>query len=554
MADRGTTNTHIAAELERLVPQARKLEARIAELEKYVQILQDCETRHRVLLESFPLGVVACDCSGQIIEVNAAALWMLGSSPAEGARSVNLITSPLLVRAGVSDPISKCVSTGEATYGEFTVTGKGSGVIHGQLRVAPIRDGGGRIMGAQALIEDVTEKKRAEDTAIRSQKLAALEQIASGVSHAVSNLLQVVIANANIAYTNIELEEYPEVKPNLEQILEGARSATEAVRRLQQFGRIRAPSEAGRKRVFDLSEAAMEGLEMGKYWAKSQLERNKLALTQHIDLAPGCLIEGEPDQIIELVFNLFKYAAEALPLGGALSVKTFMKDDQPVLWVDENGTEPGKQDLESLLNPPASSRELPGAAGIAACRAIVRRHGASMSLKKTKPKGTAFIVRFPKSKEAVEKPKEVPKQAAKPKSTGKQAERLGLRLLLIDDDKAIINTLVKGLKRRGNNVYSANSGRDGLKLLEDNAVDAVVCDLGMEGMNGWEVSTAVADICEKRKVAKPPFILLTGWGGQLADDEILLHRHVDRIVEKPVTLPSLVEIINEELRKSETLA
>jgi CheY-like chemotaxis protein len=84
-----------------------------------------------------------------------------------------------------------------------------------------------------------------------------------------------------------------------------------------------------------------------------------------------------------------------------------------------------------------------------------------------------------------------------------------------------------------------------LEIIKENPIDLIICDLGMPGMNGWEVGKRVTSICEERRISKTPFILLTGWGGQKAEAEKITESGVDAVVEKPVNLTNMVEIIRQ---------
>ena len=67
-------------------------------------------------------------------------------------------------------------------------------------------------------------------------------------------------------------------------------------------------------------------------------------------------------------------------------------------------------------------------------------------------------------------------------------------ILLVDDDRAVVSTLGMSLQRRGHTVYVTHSGPEGLEIVRQHKLDAIVCDLGMEGMNGWEVSQEVEEL------------------------------------------------------------
>jgi CheY-like chemotaxis protein len=120
-----------------------------------------------------------------------------------------------------------------------------------------------------------------------------------------------------------------------------------------------------------------------------------------------------------------------------------------------------------------------------------------------------------------------------------------LRILLIDDMKALVIILENGLKRMGQIVFTALSGEDGLKIFEAEDVDVVICDLGMEGLSGWDVGAGVSEICKRRGIPKTPFILLTGWGAEFGDEMNVIRSGVDMVLEKPIEIPKLLKILQE---------
>ncbi len=121
----------------------------------------------------------------------------------------------------------------------------------------------------------------------------------------------------------------------------------------------------------------------------------------------------------------------------------------------------------------------------------------------------------------------------------------GLRILLIDDAEPLLMILETGLTNCGYIVFTAPSGRDALEIFKTNPIDVVICDLGMEEMNGWDVSKAVKNLCEEQGIPKTPFILLTGWGEDAAQVKDLESIGVDRIETKPVDIKGLDRVVQE---------
>jgi CheY-like chemotaxis protein len=102
----------------------------------------------------------------------------------------------------------------------------------------------------------------------------------------------------------------------------------------------------------------------------------------------------------------------------------------------------------------------------------------------------------------------------------------------------------------GQTVFSALSGEEGIEMFRNNAVDVVICDYSMPRMDGWQVGKAIRAACEQDGVPKPPFLLLTGWGELGDQTEKVMECGVDRIIQKPASLASLLQIVREVMEES----
>jgi PAS domain S-box-containing protein len=514
----------------------------VTDIRNAEESLRQSEWRYRSLVESSPVGMVSFDLKGEITEFNPAVLNILGAPSAEKGRPLDLFSLFPMAEAGISEAILQCLESGESSIGEFEYKSKLNRLVCTRLHVVPIRDGEHRITGVHAFVQDISDQKRAEELIVRSERLKVLGQISAGVGHTFSNLLQVVSGNSNMALTNIELQEYEAVRGNLDQIVESVKAATESVRWLQQFGRERPHRGVPKKEVFDLSESIQEALEVCKLWSKAELERKKIEITYDVDTLRGCWIEGIPDQISWMAFNILKNAVEALPKGGKIKIRAGLKNEQVILTVQDNGTGIRIQDIKHITVAFWTTKDAHAGIGLSFSCGIIRQHGGTMGVKRMKPRGTTFTVRLPWIKDPSEKRK----------ALAREATERGFRVLLIDDDEPVIRIFEKGLRILGQTTYSALSGQQGINIFKELEVDAVVCDLAMTGVNGWEVAKAMNEHCIEKGVSRPPFIMLTGWAGQLSEEEIQAHNEVDRIVQKPINVPALLEIIADEISRAST--
>ncbi|MBI5248896.1 MAG: PAS domain S-box protein [Desulfomonile tiedjei] len=511
----------------------------VTERRRVEQALREGEARHHSLVDNAPMGMISFDKDGEITGFNPAVLSILGASHLEVADARDLFSLLPLVEAGISEAIVQCLESGDSGVGEFQYKSKGDRQVYSRVHVVPIRDDDKRITGAHAFLMDISDQKRAEELIVSSERLKVLGQISSGVSHTFSNLLQVVSGSANMALTSLDLKDIEGAKANLEQIVESTRSATEAVRWLQQFARGRSGAASQKQEAFDLAEAVEEAIEMCKLWSKPELDRKRVKIEYELDLTRGCHIEGIPDQIAWVALNILKNAVEAMPKGGKIKTRTYLKDRTVILSVQDNGIGIPPKDIKHITTSFWSSKDAHAGMGLPFSCGILRTHGGTLGVKRVKPRGSMFLVRLPYVNPLMKRsPKDSP---------GK-----GLRILFVDDDERIVKVFERGFRVLGQTLIPAYSGEQALAIYRQSPVDAIVCDLAMPGMNGWEVGKAVQTVSAEKGSSKPPFILLTGWARQLEEEEIAANSQVDRIVQKPVKVPFLLEVIQEEIGRSQS--
>ena len=116
---------------------------------------------------------------------------------------------------------------------------------------------------------------------------------------------------------------------------------------------------------------------------------------------------------------------------------------------------------------------------------------------------------------------------------------------MIEDDLHIATLLERIFAKAGHSVFKALSGEEGLAIFNKEPVDLVICDLGMPGMNGWDVGKAIRSICQEKGITKPPFVLLTGWGGQELEREKIAESGTDAVVAKPIDSAALLATVQE---------
>ena len=267
-----------------------------------------------------------------------------------------------------------------------------------------------------------------------------------------------------------------------------SRAGAEIVRRLQSFANIRCRVSSPESKVLDLSHIVKQAVELTRPWWELGASTDEKKMAIYLEPSNGCFVRGKEDELFEVVVNLIKNAAEALPEGGDMTVGTKIEGDQVVIKVQDTGIGISKDNLGKVFDPfwSAKGGAKPGM-GLAVCYGIVSRHGGTISVESEFAKGSTFTVRIPASDE-------LPEEA---QSVAGMPTLRSFTVLAIDDAESMVEFLRTALETANHRVLTALSGPEALGIFRDQQVDVMICDLGMPGMNGWEVGKEIREICRE---------------------------------------------------------
>ncbi len=412
---------------------------------------------------------------------------------------------------------------------------KDGSVIETEARIRPLRDANGIPTGLLGITRDISHRKRAEELAIRNERLKAIGDLAGGVAHNFNNLLQIVMGGIDYALIDAEMGNLSELKRTLGQLLPGLRSGAETVKRLQSFAQTRGEIQPFESEELDLSEIAGQVAEMTKPFWQTGPDKEGIQISLNLELTNRCYVNAKESEIMEVLVNLVKNAAEALPTGGEIRIKTLLQSDQVILQVIDNGVGIKREHLKKVFEPFWSTKGVSTGTGmgLAVSHGIVSRHRGTISVESEEGKGATVTVTLPLAKE--------PQKAATP--LGPEILRSKLNILVVDDVALIVMHLEGILTKHRQTVFSAMSGEEALEIFRNNKIDMVICDLSMPGTNGWEVGKAISEICQQRGVPKTPFVLLTGWDERTLEQEKIAESAVDAIVQKPIDNKKLIATV-----------
>jgi len=395
----------------------------------------------------------------------------------------------------------------------------------------------GNAVRVAGIFVDITDRKCAEETARQTERLQAIAYLSGGVAHHFNNLLQMVIGSTSLSLEDLESGDLTEIKTTLEEMLEAATHGSEMVKRLQTFANVRADIGREDSALFDIAATARNAVEVSKPLWKAEPEKRGTKVSLHLDLEEGCLIDGKEDEIFEVFVNLIRNAAEAMPDGGDIEVQVAKKAAEVVIKVRDTGLGIPEDNLPRIFQPFWSSKGvgIGKGMGLAVTHGLVKRHSGAISVQSSVGTGTTFTITLPLAQKPVTKTEQAP--------TGTAESRL--TILVVEDEEHIATLLERILVKAWHRVFKALSGYEALAIFHKDKVDLVVCDLGMPGMSGWNVGKALLSICQQKGIAKPPFILLTGWGSQELEREKIAECGVDAVVAKPIDPAALLASVQE---------
>jgi PAS domain S-box-containing protein len=478
-------------------------------------------------------GLMLADAAGAVTMVNPAACAILGIGTrdhhaprpeTECWHAVQPDGSPLSPRAL---PLARVLACERPPAGELHV------IVNGEPRVlsvgaAPLMTAEGRLQGAVALFRDVTELRRTQDHAAESERLRALGEMASGVAHDFNNMLAVILGRCELLVALASrIEGGSVIAPHLEVVKDAARDGAATVKRLQTFSGV---NRASADEAIDLAAIVQTVVEFSRPRWKDAAQQRGATIRMETDVAPLPPIHGNAAELREVLVNLVFNAVDAMPHGGAITLAVAQRGDEVTIQVKDDGTGMSEAVRRRIFEPFFSTKGTRGAGlGLSVSYGIITRMGGRIEVESALNVGTTFTITLPFRPMEPEAEDETP-DIARP-----------LSILLVDDEPQVLDTAALLLGIDGHRVDTASTGGEALALLrdaaEDGGYDAVLTDLGMPGMNGLQLISAI-----REQGLDVPCVLVTGWGLEV-DAEDVHAAGAQLVLPKPFSVAQLREAL-----------
>jgi PAS domain S-box-containing protein len=397
----------------------------------------------------------------------------------------------------------------------------------GRLRYARVDNSplvvDGRATGVLGIARDITEQKEERERAARADKLRALGQLASGVAHDFNNSLAAILGRAQLLRRQVE---DPALVRNLDIIQTAAEDAAATVRRIQTFARKSAVKEF---ELVDVGSLLNDAIEITRTRWQNEARSRGLEYEVKLDAEKGNSTYGSASELREVFVNLIVNAVDAMPKGGKLSVSCRRHDGRLQLQFSDNGMGMPDDVRQKIFEPFFSTKGAHGTGlGLSVSYSIIERHAGLISVISEPGSGTRFMIDLP---------------AALAEATFDDVETIAedipsLRILVVDDEKPVRETLAEMLVAMRHKLELAGSGQEALQKLRQHRFDFVFTDLAMPEMDGWETARSIRKTWPDVKI-----VLVTGYGPTTTPppgEEQL----VDAIIGKPFDFTQVASTLN----------
>ena len=451
------------------------------------EALRESESRYARLVENVNDAIIMDDAAGRLVFANRRFREWFGLE-GKDIHAVTLEDFVALEWWGTVRDLHTRRMRGEKVAGQYEFEGvrhDGSRIWIEALVTTIEKDG--QIVGSQAALRDITERKRMEAQYLQAQKLESIGRLAGVVAHDFNNLLTVING-----YCELLLNSRPDeskYEAGLKQIRSSGERAAELTKNLLAFSR----KQPAKLKAVDLNSVVAEAEKM---FARLMGENVELSARLSPALAQ---VTADAGQMQQILMNLLVNARDAMPQGGQISIETanvfgdeeflrqhpgFEAGDYVCLGVTDNGSGMSDEVKRHLFEPFFTTKE-PGKGtglGLATVYGIVHQNGGNIEVTSETGKGTTFRIYFPRAK--TEAGAEAAPGAAVRAMKGSET------VLVVEDQEALRRFMCAVLEESGYRVVQAANGPDALAVAEQfrGTIHLLVTDLILPDMNGRELA------------------------------------------------------------------
>jgi signal transduction histidine kinase/ActR/RegA family two-component response regulator len=311
---------------------------------------------------------------------------------------------------------------------------------------------------------------------------------------------------------------------------------TRLVNDLLDLSRVAAGKIVLKPQVLSLEKIAAQSLSTASPMARKQ----RIELAMHVSPKP-LLIYADPVRVDQIITNIVTNAVKYTPEGGHVTVDIAEAEGHAVLRVTDDGVGIAPDRINGIFEIFAQAENAIGRAqggmgiGLALVRNLVQLHDGSVEAKSDGiGHGSEFVVRLPLAKE--EQLRGFDQQPQPGETAGPPAA--GRRIVIVEDNKDVRELLRLKLSRLGHEVVDARDGEEGLRMVVEAKPDLALIDLGLPGIDGFEVARGVREQLGGEVV----LVAVSGFG-QPEDKRKAIEAGFDEHITKPADVKDIEGVL-----------
>lgn len=510
------------------------------------QAIRASEEKYRGILENMELGLLEVDLQQNILRTNNAFCQMMGYRQEEllGKNAAKLLLSPEfqdLVEGRNEERIQ-----GVSSVYELQIRKKDGTFMWGLISGAPIKNSQGEVIGSIGIHFDLTERKKLENALAEAKMIAdraraAERQFLAHMSHEIRTPI-----NAVIGMTHLLLDTQP--TPTQMEYLQSLRFAADSllgiIDNILDLSKIDAGEIEFEHKTFDLAYLIRSLVQAFQF----KTEEKDIVILEKLDPALSNLVVGDPTRLNQILTNLLGNAIKFTEKGKiSLATKVLHESSESYsieFRVCDTGIGIPADKLETIFEyfkqaDVKINRKFGGTGlGLTIVKQLIEKLGGSIRVESKYGEGADFIFMLPLGNSGI--PAQSLKYAKQQRSKSSELERIyGMNFLVVEDNHLNQKLLCKTLDIWNCMYDVAKDGEEALEKTAATRYDAILMDIHMPGMDGFEATSIIRNSGSNPN-RQTPIIALTA-AAMLEDKKRSFEVGMNGFLTKPIAPKMLID-------------
>ena len=352
---------------------------------------EDAREDFHNILESLNVGVVVIDLKGEIIIFNRAAENITGlfSEKVIGKEFDKVFGPNFFLNSHLDFKSLKDIQQNADVEAE--IRRKGKNTFYVSLSISSVKNQEGEKIGIVLALQDITRLKKLEERANRTDRLAAMGEIAVKIAHEIRNPLGSIELFASVLKK--DLKDFEELKALAGHISSGVKSINNVISNLLLFIR---PQQKPNLQTINIYDSLNDSLFFSSHLVNSN---NGIDIITRYYSKP-LMVYADSELLKQIFLNLILNAIQAMPHGGKLTISTRKlngrsKKDLAEIRFADTGTGISKADMLRIFDPFFTTKTRGTGLGLAIVHNITEAHGGAVDINSSEGKGTVCTVTLP---------------------------------------------------------------------------------------------------------------------------------------------------------------